>query len=178
MGRRLGFDAAIALGTYESAIRELCLGLKHQSNAWAAPWLAKILLDARPALRLEADASAGGVWVAAVPLHWSRRWSRGYNQAEELARGLADGLGLRRVNLLRRVKQTPILPGLGRVQRLRSMRGAFRARRVKDLKGRTVFLVDDILTTGATCGAAARVLKRAGAARVVAVVIGRAEGRG
>ena len=58
------------------------------------------------------------------------------------------------------------------------MRGAFQVRRdVPALKGRTVFLVDDILTTGATCGAAARALKQAGAARVVAVVIGRAEGR-
>ena len=79
--------------------------------------------------------------------------------------------------MLRRVAPTKILAGLGRAQRARSIRGAFRARG-GDLKGRSVFLVDDVLTTGATCGAAARALKRAGAARVVAVVIARAEGRG
>jgi predicted amidophosphoribosyltransferase len=57
------------------------------------------------------------------------------------------------------------------------MRGVFRVRDPGAIEGRTVLLVDDILTTGATCGSAARALKRAGAARVVAVVIGRAEGR-
>ena len=55
------------------------------------------------------------------------------------------------------------------------LREAFRARSNPKLNGRTVLLVDDVLTTGATCGAAARVLKRAGAARVIAVVIARAD---
>jgi predicted amidophosphoribosyltransferase len=58
------------------------------------------------------------------------------------------------------------------------MRDAFRAKGLPSLQGRVILLVDDILTTGATCGAAARALKRAGAARVVAVVVGRAEGKG
>jgi predicted amidophosphoribosyltransferase len=58
------------------------------------------------------------------------------------------------------------------------MRDAFRAKDSPSLQGRVILLVDDILTTGATCGAAARALKRAGAARVVAVVVGRAEGKG
>ena len=73
---------------------------------------------------------------------------------------------------------TPTLAGLGRAERAEAD-----ARRVPGpaaaagLQGRTVLLVDDILTTGATCGAAARALKRAGAARVVVVVVGRAEGK-
>jgi predicted amidophosphoribosyltransferase len=62
---------------------------------------------------------------------------------------------------------------MGPTERDQNMRGAFRVRR--QVSGRTVLLVDDVLTTGATCGAAARALKRAGAARVVAVVIARAE---
>jgi predicted amidophosphoribosyltransferase len=57
------------------------------------------------------------------------------------------------------------------------MRGAFQVRgRREAFRGGTVLLVDDILTTGATCGAAARALKQAGAGRVVALVVGRAEG--
>ena len=55
------------------------------------------------------------------------------------------------------------------------MRGAFRSRRYPYLLGRTILLVDDVLTTGATCGDAARVLKKAGAARVVVAVIARTE---
>ena len=77
---------------------------------------------------------------------------------------------------MRRVRATPKLARLSRTRRIAELRGAFSAspRRVK---GRQILLVDDILTSGATCGAAARALKRAGAKRVVAVVIGRAEGR-
>lgn len=175
-GRGLGFDAAVALGPYQGPIRDLCLRMKHETNAWIAPWMAGLLLEARPSLRVEA-ARTPGAWVVPVPLHWYRRWARGYNQADELARGVADRLGLRRAHVLRRVVATKVLAGLGRVERAKSLRGAFRVRGSRGLEGRTVFLVDDILTTGATCGAAARALKRAGAARVVAVVIGRAEGR-
>lgn len=176
LGRRPGFDAAVALGPYQGPIRDLCLKLKHEGNGWIAPWLAGVLVEARAPLREEAGRSLGA-WVVPVPLHWRRRWVRGYNQAEGLARGVARQLGLRDLDLLKRVAATDILAGLGRAERARSLRGAFRVRGAPDLEGRTVFLVDDILTTGATCGAAARALKKAGAARVVAVVIGRAEGR-
>ena len=177
LGRSLGFDAAFALGPYQEPIRALCLSLKHEANAWVAPWLAGLVADARPGLRDEAT-GAPGAWVVPVPLHWSRRLARGYNQADELARGLAGRLGLRKAGVLRRVVRTGILAGLGRAERAKALRNAFAAKADARLKGRTVFLVDDVLTTGATCGAAARALKRAGAARVVAVVVGRTEGRG
>jgi predicted amidophosphoribosyltransferase len=74
---------------------------------------------------------------------------------------------------------TDPLAQLSRAERARVMRDAFRVRPDQEpaLAGRTVVLVDDILTTGATSGAAARTLKKAGAARVVVVVIGRAEGK-
>ncbi|HEX8199395.1 MAG TPA: phosphoribosyltransferase family protein, partial [Isosphaeraceae bacterium] len=85
-------------------------------------------------------------------------------------------LGLALVRPLRRVVATPPLAQRGRAERARLMDQAFRAAGLPALRGRAVLLVDDILTTGATCGAAARALKRAGAGRVAAVVIGRAEG--
>jgi predicted amidophosphoribosyltransferase len=67
---------------------------------------------------------------------------------------------------------------MGRVERAEWMRNAFVARRTRaKIRGGVVILVDDILTTGSTCGAAARALKAAGAKRVIAAVIGRAEGR-
>ncbi len=175
-GRSLGFDAAVALGPYQGPIRDLCLRLKHEKNAWLAPWLADVLIEARGEA-LEPRGSAGA-WVVPVPLHWRRQWRRGYNQADALARRLASRLGLRLAHPLRRVRATPHLAGAGRTARAELMRGVFQVRRGRSgsLSGRTVFLVDDILTTGATCGAAARVLKHAGAARVVALVLGRAEG--
>jgi predicted amidophosphoribosyltransferase len=123
--------------------------------------------------------AAPGAVVVPVPLHWRRFLARRYNQSEELAYGLARRLGLETGNVLRRVTHTPILARRGRVERAKLLRGVFqvRARRSGLVRGRTVLLVDDVLTTGATSGAAARALKRAGAARVVAVVVGRAEGR-
>jgi ComF family protein len=169
-GRRLGFDAAVALGPYQGPIRALCLRLKHEPSAWVAPWLARLLAEARPTLRNEPNAL-----VVAVPLHWRRKWTRGYNQSEALARGLATRLGLQTASVLRRVKPTPLSAGLNRVERAQSLRDAFRVRGSSSrLDGRTILLVDDVLTTGATCASAARALKHAGASRVVAVVVARA----
>jgi ComF family protein len=173
-GRPLGFDAAIALGPYQGPIRDLCIRLKRDHHGWIAPWLGRLTAEARPALSRLAD--EGGSVVVPIPLHWRRAWSRGYNQSEELARGLAAALGLPRANALRRVKPTERSDELDRAARVRSLRGAFSLRRGREdrIRGRTVLLVDDVLTTGATCAAAARALKKAGAARVVAVVVGRA----
>jgi ComF family protein len=170
--RSLGFDAALTLGIYEGALRDLCLRLKHERNAWLAPWLSELLIEARheAIARLPAD-----TWVVPVPLHWWRRWQRGYNQADELATGLARPLKLPVHRLLRRVSATQKLAHLGRTARGELMHGVFRTRSRSNLAGRTVLLVDDVLTTGATCGEAAKTLKRAGAARVIVMVIARTE---
>jgi ComF family protein len=173
-GDALGFDAAVALGPYDGAVRSLCLRLKRERSAWLAPWIVDVLAESHAGL----GATPADACVTAVPLHWRRYWQRGYNQADALASALARRLGLRAARLLRRVVATPPLARVGRTERARIMRDAFRARRRAGaiVQGRTVLLVDDILTTGATSGAAARALKRAGAARVVVVVVGRAEG--
>jgi predicted amidophosphoribosyltransferase len=149
LGRSLGFDEAIALGPYQGPLRLACLRLKHARDAWLARWLADLLIDARgEPIRAFVSRSERPPLVVPIPLHWWLRQRRRYNQAEELASRLAHRLGLRRAR-----------------------------RNAPDLDGRDLILVDDILTTGATCGAAARALKARGAARVLAVVIGRAEGR-
>jgi ComF family protein len=168
----LGFDGAVALGPYEGPIRYLCLQMKRLRGAWLAPWVADLLIEARGEALRELD----GALVAAVPLHWRRRWRRGYNQADEVARRLAQRLGLALARPLRRIVPTPVLARKSRTERAALLRGAFHARQAAPLQHRTVLLVDDVLTTGATCGSAARALKQAGAARVIAVVVGRAEG--
>jgi len=171
-GKSLGFDGAVALGPYQGPIRDLCLALKREPEAWLARWAADLLIEAHGAtLR-----GLGATRVVPVPLHWRRRWQRGYDQAEALARSIGRSLGVPAEPLLRRVDHTPALADLGRAARAKLMRGVFRARGGRPLRGEAVILVDDILTTGATCGAAARALKQAGAGRVVVAVIGRAEG--
>jgi len=169
-GRTLGFDAAVALGPYAESIRDLCLRLKHERNAWLAPWLGNLLGDARQSELAQLPRDA---WIGPVPLHWGRRLQRGYNQAEALARGLSRSLDLRVHQPLRRINATDRLARKTASDRVKVMRHAFRTRPERGLNGRTILLVDDILTTGATCGAAARALKQAGAKRVIVAVLAR-----
>lgn len=102
-----------------------------------------------------------------VPLHRSRLWRRGFNQSAIVARELSRRTGHAvAVDALKRTRATPPLKGLNTRQRRRTVGGAFEANPARELRGRTVVLVDDVLTTGSTANACARILKRAGAARV------------
>ena len=109
-------------------------------------------------------------------MHWARRLVRRANNAELIAAALAARLelpiwhrSLRRVRNTR--KQGPML----RTQRLKNVRGAFRLLPEFDVHGKRLIIVDDVLTTGATCDEIAKILKRAGAASVTVAVLARAE---
>src|SRR5262249_28634573 len=125
---------------------------------------------AEPTLRM-----AGASVVVPVPLHWRRRWARGYNQSEALARAIASRLRLPcRSGYLRRIRNTPMQSLQSAASRLSNVRDAFRATSTRKLAGQCVLLVDDVLTTANTANEAARVLRGAGAARVVVAVLARA----
>jgi ComF family protein len=102
-----------------------------------------------------------------VPLHRSRLWHRGFNQSALVARELSRQLGIAADPIvLRRTRRTPPLKGMSPLQRRKTVSGAFRVADKQSVAGRTIILVDDVLTTGSTAEACARALKRAGAARV------------
>lgn len=113
--------------------------------------------------------------VVPIPMHWSRRIRRGTNSSEILAESVAGtlraplllGVLVRRRNTL---PQKDLKPR----ERFRNVRGAFGVKPGYDFRGLRVLLVDDILTTGATCSEAAGTLLRSGAASVAAAVLARA----
>ncbi len=171
-GEPLGFDAAVALGPYDGPLREACLAIKTEPEVWKAVWLADLFWQ----VRREALRGVGPGAIVAVPLHWRRRWRRGYNQADLIAGRLSRHLGIPCRHPLRRLRATPKLAGLSRQARRELLKDAFGPRRWAGALPETVLLVDDILTTGSTAGAAARALKRSGVKRVVVAAVARAEG--
>jgi len=102
-----------------------------------------------------------------VPLHRARLWGRGFNQSALVARELSRHLGIGvDAMALKRTRRTPPLKGMTPLQLIKTVAGAFRVRDKRTVAGKTVILIDDVLTTGSTAEACARTLKRAGAARV------------
>jgi ComF family protein len=162
------FDGALRLGPYEGLLREIVLRLKHPQGEGLAE-VVGLLWAEHASERLR---QVGADLIIPVPLHWTRRWKRGYNQSEALAHALAQRLGLScRPRWLRRVRRTARQwerPPSGRRE---NVRNAFMACPGAELKGRSVLLVDDVLTTGSTASEAARALKAAGAERVVVAVL-------
>lgn len=111
--------------------------------------------------------------VVPVPLHWSRRMARGYNQAQEIARPLADLIDRPHLAVLRRRRRTAAQASLSRQSRRQNPVGAFSVRRPTEIDGLHVLLVDDVVTTGATVEAAARALDRHGAGAVTVAALAR-----
>jgi len=152
---------AYSLFFYDGAARELGLILKFAHASYVASFFA-----ARAAL-LAAEKKLDFDCIVPVPVHWTRRLRRGYNQCSLIAGELSRLTGVPVAEVLAR-KSVGHQARRGRSERLRAMRGAFRLRRnANRVKGRKVLLLDDVFTTGATMNGAALQLKKAGAADIV-----------
>ncbi|MGB8841640.1 MAG: ComF family protein [Aliidongia sp.] len=169
------FDRALSVFAYDDHSRSLVLTLKHGDRLQSVPAFGQWLARAGAKLLAEADL------VAPVPLHWTRLWRRRYNQSALLAQ--AACAAWRRQghpgptlvpDLLIRGRRTPSQGHRTRIQRAENVRGAFRVRGKSDVTGKRVLLIDDVLTSGATVEECARVLRRAGAARIFVLTLARA----
>jgi ComF family protein len=164
------FDAALALGDYASPQDGTVLALKFGGVLPLADWLASEL-----ARRWQAAATTVGLTLpdvlVPIPLSPRRLAERGFNQSWEIARPLARRLGARAApTLLARVRDTPAQATLDLPARQANLQGAFGLGTGPDVAGLHVGLVDDVMTSGATLGEAARVLKAHGATRVTVLV--------
>jgi ComF family protein len=166
----LGFEAAIRLGPYEGRLRDATIRMKSANGEGLAEAMGRVFAEYASA-RLRSE---GTELVVPVPLHWRRRWARGYNQAASVARVLAEELTVEFApRLLRRIRYTPQQLQPSAAARRENVKGAFRVRSGASLSGRCVLLVDDVMTTGSTVAEIARTLKEAGVRRVVVAVLAR-----
>jgi len=169
-----GFDAVFSYGSYEGTLRKLIHLFKYAGvQPLARPFgefLARALPRDQPRDQ-QFDA------IVPMPLHWRRHLGRRFNQSALLAREVAKRWNIPVTDPVRRGRATAFQAGLTNAKRRANVAGAFKMKRGRRLDGMHVLLVDDVLTTGATAAACARVLKRAGAKRVTVLALARTDRR-
>jgi len=164
------FDRARAALCYDEQSKRLVTGLKFSDKTHQAPTFSKLMAVSGNALITESDC------IIPVPLHRIRLFMRRYNQAALLALGLAK-LSDKPViyDLLVRKINTPPQMSLNRNQRLKNVKSAFgiNDKYKEKVKGKSVLLIDDVMTTGATIESCAKILKKSGAWRVNVLTLAR-----
>lgn len=154
---------------YSGEVKQAILQLKYGKQVDRIPWLADLL---EIGFRTYAASSHWDALVP-VPLHPVRERSRGFNQAEEIARLLGKRQGIPIRKALRRVRPTPPQAALPSAERARNLAHAFAPQRTFDLVGKNLLLVDDVITTGATVRECAARLRELGAGTVCVLAISR-----
>lgn len=162
------FDRVIRLGIYDGEMRKACLRAKAAGGSVVSRGLAGVMVEEKRAVLSEIPIET----VIPVPEHWTRRLLHPHYAAEVVSREIARKLHVHwdRKTLVKRYK-TPKQATSPMVQRRHQQFGSFSVHNPDRIKGKTILLVDDILTTGSTANAAAKTLKKAGAKRVVVAVI-------
>ncbi len=170
------FKRAVAYGSYEAGLRDLIHLLKFHQVRPAAKVLGRVL--AGTIAELDKAMPVGTIAVIPVPLHKNKKRQRGFNQAEMIARAALRQLSRSKrfdlcTGVLLRRRDTGSQIGLTNQERRKNLRGAFNVDDPTRILNRDILLVDDVYTTGTTASECARVLLRAGAARVWVVTVAR-----
>jgi len=162
------YSRARSAFVYNDASRLLILKLKFQDETFLAPifggWLSKTGAE----LVSVSDA------IIPVPLHYWRMLGRRYNQSLLLARALSNASGLTLLDHgLKRTRHTKQQVGMSRTERQKNVKGAFSVTDKEAVKGKTILLIDDVMTTGATLNACTQTLLKAGASQVNVLTLAR-----
>lgn len=169
--RTVYFDCAVAAyrsrGLVRKVLHQFKYGRQRHLRYPIASWLVESLSD--PRLR-----GRHFDLIVPVPLHPARERERGFNQAALLAELIAIPAAVPSRPALERIRYTTTQTAYDRAERMENLRGAFRLRKNRDVRGLRVLLIDDVLTTGSTLSECARVLRRAGAVSVHGATAARA----
>jgi ComF family protein len=157
-------------GSYEGKLRDLIHVFKYGGVRPLARPFGRLLALALPC-------EAGFDLIVPMPLHWFKQWQRGFNQADLLALEIGRKWNTPVKKVIRRQRVTAPQAGLTNAKRRANVQRAFRMAGSRRLDGLRVLLVDDVVTTGATASACARVLKRAGASQVALLALARTDRR-
>jgi len=172
-GKTTALDGQIIAAWRGPLLKDLIHSLKYENLTEAAGPLAGLLrrkTDGTPLFNalLLGESTA----LVPVPLHQRKEWDRGYNQSRLLAKELAQDMGIEILDqAIKRTRNTKTQTELPRHKRLTNLKNAFEATEPEIIKGRNLVIVDDVLTTGATAGELAKVLKQAGAKEVWALAL-------
>ena len=163
------FSEIFALGPYQNHLRDAVLQTKYPQGYSLALALGRMLACAQ---KKELDAFHADL-IIATPMHWLRRFQRGAHGPDAIAQGMAKYLGLPRANrLIIRSQYTEKQVALSQTQRTKNLAGAFRLLK-KNVVNKRILLIDDVMTTGATCNEIARVFRSHGAKDVAVAVVAR-----
>ena len=165
---RDGCDEIICICRYEGIIKDSLIRCKFYNKPSYCRTFGRLMAEKTKKVL---DAQRFDM-IAAIPLHKDRENERGYNQSFLISRELSRRTGIPEMSrLISRVKRTDSQSLLAKSERLRNIKDAFRVNDGGKIKGKSVILIDDIMTTGATLDECGRVLKEAGAGKVAGAVL-------
>jgi competence protein ComFC len=169
-GASFHFSVSRSAVRYEGATKKLIHAFKYAHRDYLAHFLGDILVDC---VKKHPELSDIDM-IMPVPLHWSKRWLRGYNQAEILGERVSAALDKPLISgVLVRRRRGRVQAALDRRQRLENMQGVMAVKDPLQIRGKKIMLIDDVATTCATLEACASALRYAGAGKVVCATVAR-----
>lgn len=164
---KVWFNEVVGVCQYTGMVKEALVRYKFADRAAYHRLMAELMFARIANVQAYRQAQI----IAPVPLHASRELERGYNQACLLSQKLGKKTGIsHNPHLLLRTRNTQRQSSLSRRERGNNVREAFSVTRQEDVQGKTIILVDDVFTTGSTLNECSRVLKTAGAEKVLVLV--------
>lgn len=149
------FDKGYCMAEYKGSLRNAILSFKYGNKLRYADYLGFVLLS-----YASREISAKYDYITAVPLHSKRLRQRGYNQSELITKAIAEGLDITYSNILVRQKETKPQNSLNKKQRYENIKGAFEMAKGQNIENKSILIIDDIYTTGATINECCKVLKK------------------